>query len=112
MTTKEIKILSVLLIVLGLIVGGFGGYFFTTKYFDENPEIEVRTEYKTITKREVEKDKNLIDNACILYQNYKTSYLAMDRSCNADPACSGSATQKEAYETYKGWDSFYEEYCR
>lgn len=53
----------------------------------------------------------LRENGCILYENYKNNYLLFDQLCNSDYTCKGSASQKQGYETFKTWDSFYTSYC-
>lgn len=53
----------------------------------------------------------LMTSGCALYDNYKSKYLAFDELCNSDNTCKGSAKQKEGYETFKTWDSFYDTYC-
>lgn len=58
------------------------------------------------------KDRDyLIENACLLYDNYKTLYLYLDAECNASYSCNGSAAQQERYKTFETWDSFANKYC-
>jgi hypothetical protein len=102
-------VFAFLAFLFGMVTAGIITFIVLQSYYNQNPKVVTQTkiEYRT----EYKDNEYLKDNACRLYDNYKSLYLNADQLCNSDYSCRGSASQKEAYEAFKSWDSFKEEYC-
>lgn len=105
-------VLSALIFGLGLIISPSlnSGNSNSSSFSSSNPSSTV-SNVSVQNEAKIKEFDTLVTNGCNLYENYRITYLYVDSQCNVNDYCKGSATQKEAYETFKSWDDFKNKYC-